>query len=561
MSMAPTATNRVAEQELSETLGEDSRTAILRHGTAELIFAVVGHVGSGTSTVAESLKALLEAQTAIGGYDVIPLKAREVISAWGQSEGKEMPLASTNELQATIRYQDLGDEMRRITQDNSAVARRLIAQIRLSRARKTGASPTDEGPVKPDGKKRAYILESIRHPAEVHLLRHLYQDAFILIGIVCEEERRLSRIMRKYKDAGEINAKAFMERDAKAQEEHGQHVSDAFHLSDFFLDNTVERFEKSGEESKFWDINEKLRRLVKIIGHSEVVRPEVGETAMFHAYGVAMRSACLSRQVGAALVDATGNVVATGTNEVPRAGGGVYGETFDSSSTDYRCAYKKGMVPYCSNTKQQNELVETLVERIVNSYITLKSKELTDSHLPTKDTLIASLAINPIQQNTLRKETRNAGVGDLLEYSRAVHAEMDALLSAGRDGTTTRGTRLFVTTFPCHYCARHIVSAGVDEVQFIEPYPKSKALKLHSDSIQVEATAWEAPSKGGARVLFRPFVGVAPRLYRRAFHKDRELKNRDTGDFHIGEPKWGAPWHLRGAAYVDLEALLAKAIR
>ena len=37
-------------------------------------------------------------------------------------------------------------------------------------------------------------------------------------------------------------------------------------------------------------------------------------------------------------------------------------------------------------------------------------------------------------------------------------------MSAGRKGASTLGTRLFVTTFPCHYCARHIVSAGVDEV-------------------------------------------------------------------------------------------------
>jgi hypothetical protein len=41
-------------------------------------------------------------------------------------------------------------------------------------------------------------------------------------------------------------------------------------------------------------------------------------------------------------------------------------------------------------------------------------------------------------------------------------------------------------------------------------YPKSQALELHSDAIQVEVTGWHPPSDGGPRVLFRPFSGVAP---------------------------------------------------
>ena len=155
-------------------------------------------------------------------------------------------------------------------------------------------------------------------------------------------------------------------------------------------------------------------------------------------------------------------------------------------------------------------------------------------------------------------QIRKGRVGDLIEFSRAVHAEMDAVLSAGREGISTIGTRLYVTTFPCHYCARHLVSAGVDEVQFIEPYPKSQALGLHADAIQLEATDWLPPSQGGTKVLFRPFVGVAPRLYERAFLKDRELKNADTGNIASGSPEWGTPWHLRAVGYPELEAALVK---
>jgi hypothetical protein len=88
--------------------------------------------------------------------------------------------------------------------------------------------------------------------------------------------------------------------------------------------------------------------------------------------------------------------------------------------------------------------------------------------------------------------------------------------------------------------------------------PKSRALALHADAITVSSKGWKAPSEGGNKVLFRPFAGVTPRLYRRAFLKDRELKDTMTGDFLIGSHEWGTPWHLRSASYIELEAALAK---
>ncbi len=135
---------------------------------------------------------------------------------------------------------------------------------------------------------------------------------------------------------------------------------------------------------------------------------------------------------------------------------------------------------------------------------------------------------------------------------------MDALFSAARTGVSLVGTRMFVTTFPCHYCARHIVAAGVDEVQYIEPYPKSKALNLHKDAIAIEHSGWKPPSSGGNRVLFRPFSGVAPQLYKRAFTKDRSLKDSETGAMRFRNPEWGTPWHLSRESYVQIETQLSE---
>jgi deoxycytidylate deaminase len=336
-----------------------------------------------------------------------------------------------------------------------------------------------------------------------------------------------------------------MARDADdGAKSHGQHVTDSFYEADFFIDNSEE---DPADSHRFLD--EPLARLLSIVTHDRVVRPTIEETAMHHAHSARVRSACMSRQVGASLVDADGTVVATGVNEVPRAGGGVYGEGFSNKNSppDHRCVFRP--LRYCSSNKEQNNIINELMSEI---------PELMD--VENKTDLAARI--------------RKTRLGQLVEFSRAVHAEMDALLSAGREGVSTIGTRLFVTTFPCHYCARHIVSAGVYEVQFIEPYPKSLAIGLHSDAIEVDPSKWFPPelksiaqerhedsaasSAREGKVLFHPFVGVAPRLYVRAFEKKWRLKNKLTGDFEMSEPEWGGEWSPFTAAYPKLEAALAR---
>jgi tRNA(Arg) A34 adenosine deaminase TadA len=173
--------------------------------------------------------------------------------------------------------------------------------------------------------------------------------------------------------------------------------------------------------------------------------------------------------------------------------------------------------------------------------------------------------LEPERKVRLAAELRKSRIGQLLEFSRAVHAEMDALLSAAREGVSVVGARMFVTTYPCHYCARHLVTAGIDEVQYIEPYPKSQATNLHPDSIEVEKTAmWSPPSEISLKesqsvrkkVLFHPFSGVAPRLYARVFVKDRDLKDKMTGTMSVSEPDWGDSWILMSKSYIELEAKL-----
>ena len=500
----------------------------------EVFVAIVAPAGAGAGTAAKILHGLFEER----GFQPTIVKVSKLIRATAEKRGLEVPpLEPRKSLEAADLLQDRGDEIRKgdeygRDEDHAAVARLALEEIKRERARLQNEEYSG-GEVKPDGNKRAFIIDSLRHPAEAALLREVYKDAFALLGVVCDPVKREERIRRnlfdrKLWDDPDVRRQVrdFLTRDENAAEKFGQHVSDTFHQSDFFVDNSKD----AGDDLRKTGMNKQLARFADLVAHQKIIRPTISETAMHHARSAQMRSACLSRQVGAALVDRFGNIVATGTNDVPRAGGGLYGENFTlEQEKDERCAYRDTV--FCSNNRLQNEIIEDLLGTLTESVKGF-------SQIPRPDMI---------------KKLRATGLGGLIEFSRSVHAEMDAILSAAIAGASPRGCRMFVTTYPCHYCARHIIAAGIDEVQFIEPYPKSRAMELHSDSMTANPAEWIPPSEGGNHALFHPFVGVAPRLYRRVFLKDRNYKDDISGEFLPGQPIWGGPVEIYRESYTTME--------
>jgi energy-coupling factor transporter ATP-binding protein EcfA2 len=179
-----TAEKLVPTSALTPSSKRDSRGILLEKGSNEFVFAVVGHVGSGTSMVAKTLQQLLRESTVNGQtFDVEILKARDVIEDWAQKQKKQLPPKTGNKLIAHVKtLQDYGDEMRAEkmingTQDHAAVARGLVLRIRQCRAIKVGIPLDSSGEIMPDGKPRAYILDCLRHPAEVNMLSSLLKKA------------------------------------------------------------------------------------------------------------------------------------------------------------------------------------------------------------------------------------------------------------------------------------------------------------------------------------------------------------------------------------------------
>ena len=333
-----------------------------------------------------------------------------------------------------------------------------------------------------------HLFRSLKHPAEVRLLRDIYGEGFYLFGFNSSRERRLNYLINQ-KGIPDIEAKRLIERDESESDKLGQHMRDAFHLADGFIDMD------SG------DISDQIGRIFDLIFGKPCVTPTKDEYAMFLAFAASIRSGDLSRQVGAVIASKTGEIIATGANDVPCFGGGLYWADHDNA--DER-DYRKG---FDSNEQQRNKIVTEIMKKFY------------------KDS-------NPSELLKNGKEVlKDTGILDITEYGRAVHAEIEALLSCGRSGVSTRQCTLYTTTFPCHNCAKHIVASGISRVVFVEPYPKSLAMDLHSDAIFL-AHEGESGQKND-KVCFEPFIGIGPKRFLDLFSMDlsrgKKIKREEDG--------------------------------
>ena len=333
-----------------------------------------------------------------------------------------------------------------------------------------------------------HLFRSLKHPAEVRLLRDIYGEGFYLLGINSSRERRLN-YLKNQKGIPDIEAKRLIERDESESDKLGQHMRDAFHLADGFIDMD------SG------DISDQISRIFDLIFGKPCVTPTKDEYAMFLAFAASIRSGDLSRQVGAVIASKTGEIIATGANDVPCFGGGLYWADHDNA--DER-DYRKG---FDSNEQRRNKIVTEIMKKFNNGS-------------------------NPSELLKEGKEVlKDTGILDITEYGRAVHAEMEALLSCGRSGVSTRQCTLYTTTFPCHNCAKHIVASGISRVVFVEPYPKSLAMDLHSDAIFL-AHEGESEQKND-KVCFEPFIGIGPKRFLDLFSMDlsrgKKIKREEDG--------------------------------
>lgn len=498
-----------------------------------------------------------------------------------------------------VALMNAGDFLRSATMRGDAAALLAVDVIRKDRPRATKELR------KAGLRGRAVLLRSLMHPEEVRTLRKLYGARFFLVAAFSPRDVRLAKLALKLasnsggtSETWEPYALELINRDLgvsdpSAPPAHGDttpaqvaidkvlaerpegrlNVRETFALADLFV--AVDDPDRTRDE---------IDRFIALMFGHPFFTPSADEVGMASAQLAASRSSTLSRRVGAAAMLPTGEVVAVGHNEVPKAGGGQYTADEQGPGRDHQ-------VGFDTSDRIRREIASDFIRRLLEdgclvppfrSEVATSGMAQASGSDPkagrqadgsgeefapergTPATLLEgmpSAALSEAVVTCLRSKTvRKARLFEVIEYARAVHAEMGVITEAARRGLPLCGSSLFTTTFPCHDCARHIVAAGFQRVVYIEPYPKSRVSELYLDSIGVVDHGGDV----GGRVRFEPFVGVAPRAFSLLFSwvpRKEEDVSKDPQEIMMGRP---AAWTLSGGTIrpdiLDSETLESGAI-
>lgn len=444
-----TARPRGFKQEVGEATcpGENgwmTESSFLPYSDAELVLGLVSPVGTNLDRFIVTLEAILREFEYSTNTVRLSGLATELVDV-------SAPTAGSDEFRRLTRLMDAGNEARR--RGGAADVLALAAAGAISRRR--------SGEPREPLKRTAHVLRSLKHPGEVLTLRRIYGPAFFLIGVVSSEDDR-KRYLNTAKSCSPLEIETVLDRDLSEGSEFGQRTRDTFHLADVFI--------PSEDRSR-------LERFINLVFGVPLETPTQDEYSMFLAFAAALRSGDLSRQVGAVIVSQHGDVVSVGANDVPRPTGGL----FWPGKGDRR----DHVLGFDSNEVERGRIIDDILTRLrPDGYDEDEWKRRGIERL------------------------LSATIMDITEYGRPVHAEMEAILAAGRSGVGARGATLYSTTFPCHNCAKHIIGAGIARVVYVEPYPKSRTASFYGDSIHLGPV-----SACDERVAFEAFEGVGPRRF------------------------------------------------
>jgi dCMP deaminase len=88
--------------------------------------------------------------------------------------------------------------------------------------------------------------------------------------------------------------------------------------------------------------------------------------------------------------------------------------------------------------------------------------------------------------------------GQRSELCRAAHAEQNAINFAARFGISIEGGTVYTTAYPCSWCAKSIVNAGISRVVYAEDYPDPQSRSVLSNLEVVLCPDGEDSSPRGA---------------------------------------------------------------
>ncbi len=310
-----------------------------------MILGVSGPYGAGKGEVVEYLRA--RSFYALSLSDVL----RDELRTRGEAESRERMIAIGNELRAR--------------HGPGALAEKICARLR------------------PD---RNYVIDSIRHPAEVATLRALGRG-FRLLWVDADPKLRIERLRSRNRPGDPASLDSMLEQEARERSgggESAQQLDAVAALADVEVRN----------ESSLSALHASVQGVLE--ASASFQRPSWDEYFLQVARVVASRSNCVKRHVGA-VIQRDRRIVSTGYNGTPRG--------------TRNC--NEGGCPRC------------------NSF---------------------------------------AESGTRLDECLCSHGEENAITQAAYHGVSVRDATIYTTFFPCLFCTKLIINAGLAEVVYNATY-------------------------------------------------------------------------------------------
>ena len=468
----------------------------------ELVFGLVGPIGCLIHEACDSLEYTLKSMD----YTPVIINLSAEMDSLLKAKGCDFK----DEFESTFEEKILKGNLVRKKFANDAVlaaeATRQILVFRQNFARKKGE--TDKHTINLEARipldNHAFIIDQLKRPEEISMLAKTFGKRFIQVSVVTPlDKRKQTLIARLSSDkpgwktaACKAHTDKLIDIDQHEREhEHGQQISKIFHRGDVF-------FNGASKET----LDESSKRFVNAFFGKNDIAPTRDEFGSYMAQAAALRSVDLSRQVGAAITTPDGDLISIGCNEIPKFRGGNYWDEDKDKNRDIDLG------------KEANK---SEINRIIHDFLDVLGRQ---------KLLVAGKTIDSILTDDQHlKVIRGSLVGNVTEYGRMVHAEMNAMSDAARLGRSLKGSTIFVTTYPCHNCAKHLIAAGIERIVFVEPYPKSKTESLFQDMLGADAS-------GSSKVSIEHFYGISPRRYRDILEKgSRQTSEGDVDDWYKGK--------------------------
>ncbi|MFC1696905.1 deaminase [Nanoarchaeota archaeon] len=117
-----------------------------------------------------------------------------------------------------------------------------------------------------------------------------------------------------------------------------------------------------------------------------------------------------------------------------------------------------------------------------------------NKHILTTGYNGAAAGIKDCLEQGCLKDTKGHGSGKGFQDCRAVHAEENAIVQAGKHNQNTEGATLYCTHNPCNHCSKLIINAGIKRVVSFGDYADKTYVSLF-DEAGVKFERMKMPSK------------------------------------------------------------------